>query len=252
MSNSDDDKLVSDIPGLTPESYARWNASTLGDITEHLERQLIFELIGDARGRVILDVGCGDGGLAVELSRRGAHVTGLDSSETMIAAAKDRAGRSGTDSDFLVATAQDMPFPPDQFDVVIANTVLCFVKNASPVFAEMSRVLRPGGHLVVGELGKWSTWAASRRVRGWIGSPLWRKAKFRTPEELRALARSVGLTDESVRGAIYYPKYSLTARLLARCDRRLSRMTAFGAAFLALQATKPDRIDQVDGDKSWT
>lgn len=252
MSNEDDEDLISDIPDLTPEAYARWNASTVGKITEYLERHLIFELIGNTRGLEIPDVGCGDGDLAVELSRRGAHGTGLNSSNTMIAAARDRVERSGTDSEFLVLTAQGLPFPPGHFDVVIANTVLCFVKNASPAFAEMSRVLRPGGHLVVGELGKWSIWAASRRVRSWLGFSLWRKAKFRTPEELRVLARSVDLTDESVRGAVYYPKCSLTARLLAPYDHRFSRMTAFGAAFLALQATKPDRTDQFDGDISWT
>jgi SAM-dependent methyltransferase len=102
----------------------------------------------------------------------------------------------------------------------------------------MARVLRPGGRLVIGELGKWSTWAAARRIRAWLGSRLWRSARFRTARELRALAAEAGLATEALRGAVYYPRSALAARLLAPCDRALGRLTTFGAAFLALSAIK--------------
>ena len=63
-------------------------------------------------------------------------------------------------------------------------TVLCFVQDAAPVFAEIIRVLRPSGKLMIGELGKWSSWAAARRIRAWLGSLLWRRGRFRTATEL--------------------------------------------------------------------
>jgi len=118
-------------------------------------------------------------------------------------------------------------------------TILCFVEDAAPAFAEMARVLRPGGRLVIGELGKWSTWSVSRRLRGWFGARLWRQARFRTPRELRSLAAAAGLHPEIVRGAIYYPRLAPAARLLAPFDETLGRLTPVGAAFLALCATKP-------------
>lgn len=239
---------VCDLPGLLPEDYARWRGSEVGAITERLERQLILELVGDVRGRSVLDVGCGDGDLAVLLARNGADAVGIDASVRMIDAARHRAAREQISVAFEVATARHMPFPSERFDIVVAVTILCFVQDAAPVFGEIARVLRPGGRLVIGELGRWSTWAAARRVRGWLGSPLWRQGRFRTAQELQALARQAGLTPGAVRGAIYYPRSRLAARLLAPCDGHIARLTTNGAAFIALRATKPRQTARARGE----
>jgi len=65
----------------------------------------------------------------------------------------------------------------------------------------MARVLKPGGLLVIGELGRWSLWAAHRRIRGWLGNPTWRAVMFRTTKDLRSLAHAAGLDVAEVRGA---------------------------------------------------
>jgi hypothetical protein len=65
---------------------------------------------------------------------------------------------------------------------------------------EMARVLKPGGRLIIGELGRWSLWAAHRRIRGWLGYPTWRVAMFRTATELRELARVARLDVVEMRG----------------------------------------------------
>jgi ubiquinone biosynthesis O-methyltransferase len=230
---------ASSLPDLGPEAYARWRTSEIGATTERLERQLILELVGDVSAKRVLDVGCGDGEFAVELAKRGAIVTGIDASTAMIDAAKARAKQHDAGVVFRVAMAEHLPFPAEQFDVVTAITILCFVEDAAPVFREIARVLRPGGRLVIGELGKWSTWAAGRRVRAWLGSRLWRRGRFRTANELRNLAEQAGLVVESVRGAIYYPRWGLAARLLSPCDSALGRLTTVGAGFVALSAVKP-------------
>jgi ubiquinone biosynthesis O-methyltransferase len=224
---------------LGPKDYVRWRASAIGAITEHLERQLILELVGDVTGCRVLDVGCGDGELAIELRTRSATVIGVDASAAMIDAAKVRAKEHKADIAFRTATAEDLPFLAEQFDVVTAITILCFIDDAAPVLREIARVLRPGGRLVIGELGKWSWWAAGRRMRAWFGSPLWRRGRFRTANELRDLVEQAGLVVGSVRGAIYYPRWGLVARLLSRYDFTFSRVTTVGAGFVALSATKP-------------
>lgn len=221
-----------------PAAYRKWRASTLGRITDALERELILDQIGPASGWHVLDVGCGDGEFALELWKRGAKVTGIDASPAMIGAARARAAQHGADIAFEVGTAQSLPFRSNAFDRVVAITVLCFVKDAASVLREMAWVLRPGGLVVIGELGKWSTWAAGRRFRGWLGSSLWGQAHFRTERELRALAREAGLVVNSSMGAIYYPHCGVAARLLGPFDHKFSRLTTVGAAFLALSATK--------------
>jgi ubiquinone/menaquinone biosynthesis C-methylase UbiE len=183
-----------------PKVYARWRATEIGVTTDRLEGQLILELVGNVRGCRVLDVGCGDGEFAMQLGTCGAIVIGIDTSAAMIEAAKDRAKAHNENVSFLVASAEHLPFPAGQFDVVTAVTILCFIDDARPVFREVARVLRPGGHLVVGELGRWSTWAAARRIRAWLGSRFWRHARFRTANELRGLAEQAGLVVNMVRG----------------------------------------------------
>ncbi len=221
------------------DAYARWRKSSLGRITDAHEQRLLLELIGDLRGQTVLDVGCGDGELAVALWERGARVSGIDASAAMIAAARQRALRQGADITFAVGTAERLPFAPAVFNCVVAVTVLCFVDDAALALDEIGRVLRPGGRLVIGELGQWSTWAAERRLRGSLGHPVWGRARFRTADELRDLVGKAGLTVQDLRGAIFYPPCGTAARLSRGIDRSLGRLTTFGAAFLALAAVKP-------------
>ncbi|MBX5453068.1 MAG: class I SAM-dependent methyltransferase [Acidobacteriia bacterium] len=226
------------VPELGPEIYAGWRASDIGVITERLERALILKLAGEVRGKKVLDVGCGDGDLALALWQQGALPTGVDLSTEMLATARARAEAKAAEIGFVLAATERLPFGAATFDLVLAVTVLCFIEDAAPVFREMARVLRPGGKLVVGELGKWSSWALARRVRAWCGSALWARARFRSRRELIGLAQQAGLEVETIRGAIYYPRVRVLARLCARWDAALGRLTTFGAAFLALAARK--------------
>lgn len=222
-----------------PAAYQAWRASELGRITDGIEERLVLELVGSVAGKRVLDVGCGDGVLCVGLAEAGGNVTGLDTDPGMLTAARERAGTSGVAAAFVEGDARSLPFADGSFDVVLAVTVLCFVANAERAVQEMARVLRPGGRLVLGELGRASLWAAKRRLSGWLGSRTWRNARFRTAGELRHLAVAARLEVADARGAIYYPPCNLCARWLAPVDPYLARTSTFGAAFIAVAARKP-------------
>jgi SAM-dependent methyltransferase len=139
----------------------------------------------------------------------------------------------------VVARAQALPYADRSFDRVTCITVLTFIQDIDVAIREMARMLRPGGRLVIGDLGRWSYWALRRRLRGWAGARPWRDAQFRTAGELATVIRGAGLTIREVRCAIFFPPWTGLARLMASFDLSLGRVTTLGAAFVAIQATKP-------------
>jgi ubiquinone/menaquinone biosynthesis C-methylase UbiE len=223
-----------------PRAYERWRSSRLENVTEALEQICILDLVGPVAGRRILDLGCGDGLLAWMLADRGARAVGLDVDRAMLDVASARSLRSQRKRPrFVEGRIEQLPFRDGSFDVVVIVTVLCLVADRAGAVREAALVLRPGGRLVVGDLGRWSAWAALRRAKAWLGSKLWQSAHFATAFGLSRLVERGGLTVEAVHGSVYYPPIGVLARPLARCDRRLGTITTVGAAFIALAARKP-------------
>lgn len=125
--------------------YDAENAASL--LNAHYERPAMLALAGDVNGRRILDAGCGSGPLTAELRDRGAILTGVDGSAGMIDIARRRLG---DDVPLHVADlAQPLPFDDDSFDDVVASLVLHYLEDWAEPLAEIRRVLRPGGRLIV-------------------------------------------------------------------------------------------------------
>ncbi len=227
-------------PVVTAETYARWRASTLGSITERVESNVVFALAGPLAGKRVLDVGTGDGTYAIEAATRGALATALDSEQQMLDAARARAEERGHSITLRRGRAEELPFDDASFDVVLAVTVLCFVPEATTAVREMARVLVPGGRLLLGELGRYSVWAAERRVRAWLGASTWRRAHFWTRGELASIVEESGLRVTAIRGSVFFPPSQLAARAVAPLEPLLSRIHAPGAAFLAIAADMPE------------
>jgi ubiquinone/menaquinone biosynthesis C-methylase UbiE len=121
-------------------------------------RDRIISLARIEPGETILDVGCGTGTLAIAAKRRigpMGKVYGIDASPDMIARAKTKAGKAGLDILFENKSIQALPFPDEQFDVVLSTLMLHHLprKLREDGIREIRRVLRPDGRLLVIDFG---------------------------------------------------------------------------------------------------
>ncbi len=102
-------------------------------------------------GAAALDIGCGPGELVFDLSRRSFSVVGMDISARMIQICRDKMNRRSWPAPipFLVGDIERLPFPDNSFDLVTAAGVVEYLTGDSLWVAELHRILKPGGLLVL-------------------------------------------------------------------------------------------------------
>lgn len=107
----------------------------------------LIALLNPQTGERILDVGCGTGDLANDISKSGAIVSGIDAAESMIIAAKDKYPHI----DFSIQDSENLSFEA-QFNAVFSNAAIHWMKDQQKVVDGCYNALMPGGRFVV-ELG---------------------------------------------------------------------------------------------------
>jgi SAM-dependent methyltransferase len=103
----------------------------------------------DLRDKHVLEIGCGTGVHARLLAAAGARVTAIDLTPTAVELTKRRLGLAGLDAHVREADAESLPFADGAFDFVWSWGVVHHSEHTERVFAEIARVLRPGGRLAL-------------------------------------------------------------------------------------------------------
>jgi SAM-dependent methyltransferase len=138
------------------ESAAAW----IADMGEHgdFTRQWVTD--GPVLARIdrrtyetALDVGCGEGRFCRMLRARGITAIGIDPTEALLEVARGR----DPDGDYRLGRAEALAFPDASFDLVVSYLTLIDIDDVAAAIAEMARVLRPGGNLLIVNLNSFAT-----------------------------------------------------------------------------------------------
>jgi len=204
-----------------PERYDRWFETPVGKAVLQYETDLILEMLRPGRGERILDAGSGTGIFTREFIARGAKVVGLDISLAMLAyAAKKAALRKaqGERGSMLLCSGEKalalcysgvtadmttLPFADRTFDKSVSVAALEFVADEKRAVAELFRVTRPGGVVVVATLNSLSPWAARRSANARRDpESIFNRVFFRSPAQLLAATSVPGI----VRTVVHFGK----------------------------------------------
>lgn len=130
-----------------PDAGQQWNAHDYAIDAGFVPvlGSAVARLLDPQRGERILDLGCGDGVLSVDLALSGAHITGVDASPELVGGARAR----GIEAHVMDAHALTFT---RQFDAVFSNAALHWMRGADQVIAGVARALKPGGRFVA-EMG---------------------------------------------------------------------------------------------------
>jgi ubiquinone/menaquinone biosynthesis C-methylase UbiE len=145
----------------TSEGYSRWATSydEPGNQLLDLEQPIVREILDSLPPGVALDAACGTGRHTAYLASLGHEVIGVDTSPEMLDLAREKV----PEAEFHEADLNDVPLADDSVDLVVCAIALSHVADLGRALAELVRVLRPNGHLVISD---------SRGLIGDIGLPL--------------------------------------------------------------------------------
>jgi SAM-dependent methyltransferase len=128
-----------------------WMAGDFGKIAQLQPEwgENFIARLGLKPGMHVLDVGCGTGNQAIPAAKTGAHVIGVDIATNLLEQATARARQERLETTFVEGDAQELPFPNDHFDVVYSMFGAMFAPQPDRVAAELTRVCKPGGLIVM-------------------------------------------------------------------------------------------------------
>jgi SAM-dependent methyltransferase len=168
-----------------------WDASAsawIADMGEHGDfgRRYVLDpvmvpLALAGKPATALDVGCGEGRFCRMLAQHGVTVTGADPTPGLIAEAR----RRHAEGTYLEAPAEKLPLSDASFDLVVSCLSLVDIPDAAAAISEMTRVLKPGGRLLIANSNGFNTAGDGDEQLGWAHNADGTRAHFRIDHYLK-------------------------------------------------------------------
>ena len=183
---------------------ANWLAARARGASDATERRKAVERLELAPGTRVLEVSCGTGSnlpLLIDAVREAGLVTGLDISARMLRRCRNKLRRKSDQPNLLLGDAAKLPFADGAFDAVFHHGGLAEFPNKRAAIAEMARVARPGGKVVICDPGV----PFDRPVR-WINRQLLKlQPAYAAPPPVRHLPKTAQSVQVSwIRGDAWY------------------------------------------------
>ncbi len=121
----------------------------------------MLRLAGDVRSLKVCDVGCGEGRFSRMLSDRGAHVVGVDPVRGLLSNAKHRDQHGA----YVRAGGEAIPLKSETFDLVVCYLVLIDIPDFRSAIAEIARITKPGGRILIANMNSFTTTLPNPFVR---------------------------------------------------------------------------------------
>ena len=144
--------MTPEMSQLKTRLKATWESGDYGVFAKYLEQGALqfFDRQNIPAGTRLLDVACGAGQLTLPAARKGILVTALDLAANLVEQARARAAAEGLSVRIDQGDAEELPFPSASFDVVMSLIGSMFAPRPELVAAEMIRVCKPGGRILMG------------------------------------------------------------------------------------------------------
>lgn len=223
--------------------FTRW-AQPFADLPIHSEEDGMARLLAAAaieKTDHVLDVACGPGIVACAIAPHAAHVTGIDLTPAMIEQARTRQATNGlANLDWRVGDATALPFADASFDRVVTRYSFHHLREPGRALAEMHRVCRPGGRIVVIDATPAPECQTAYDRMETLRDPSHTSAL--TLDQLRGLGQTEELTELSI------DRYKLEALLstladtqdMAALDAMFDADIASGKDWIGVQARRAD------------
>jgi len=166
--------------------YVKWYGEKKGSFIDKIETELAFSMISIKEGMKILDVGCGTGNFSIKLAKIGCQVTGIDVSEAMLAIARANAAEQNLKIDFIKMDVTELKFIDNTFDAVISMAAFEFIDDITKALAEIFRVLKIDGQVLIGTIAGDSAWGELYKSKQVTQNTVFKYADFKTLQDMES------------------------------------------------------------------